>query len=184
MYIKPAFSLFGYLRIFQINQIMKSLKLIFLKVYYKLFAVAILVVFFLNFSCSLKKSTSTLKAPDTIKTTVATVDTEYYSQVEKPAVFEGGFNNYLKKNIKYPLSALKKKQQGLVVIQYGIDCYGSTKIFSILKSSGSTLLDNEAQRAINSSPKWMPAKIGTKSVGQLSLAQIRFKAATKTIEVN
>jgi TonB family protein len=147
-------------------------------------------ILFTTFSCSIKKAAKTDTSADSLyisNNNVATVDTEYYSVVEKVASFQNGdintFMLYLKKNTRYPLNALKKKQQGTTVVQFGVDCYGSLKIFSVLKSSGIKILDDEAKRAINSSPKWVPAKIKNKSVGQLFMIQVKFNAKTKAIEI-
>jgi TonB family protein len=139
-------------------------------------------------SCSLLK-----KAPAPVENVTpkieatATVDTEYYSMVEKEALFQNGnintFMVYLKKNTRYPALAQKKKQQGTTAVQFGVDCYGAVKIFAILKSSGSKTLDDEAVRAIKASPKWTPAKVKEKSVGQLFILQIKFNLKTRRVEV-
>lgn len=154
-----------------------------------LFVLFIGIAFYTN-SCSVKKSTSASSNSDSLalaKNQAALVDTEYYSTVEKTAMFQNGdvnsFISYLKKNTKYPVAALKKKQQGTAFIQFGVDCYGAVKIFSIMKSSGFKLLDDEAKRSIGSSPKWVPAKIGNKSVGQLIVLQVKFNAKTRMVEI-
>lgn len=148
----------------------------------------IFIVFFLLIvsSCSINKKAAGTNTSDALSL-AANVDTEYYMKVEKPATFQGkdvnAFISYLKTNTKYPVAALKKKQQGLVAIQFGVDCYGNTKFISYLKSSKYKLLDNEAKRAILSSPKWVPAKVGSKSVGQLFILQVKFNAVKKSIEI-
>ena len=153
-------------------------------------SIPIVVILLGSTSCGVKKITSTENIEQTQlnkSTLPADIDTEFYDVVEKPAIFQNGdiktFFVYLKKNTKYPLQALKKNQQGSAVVQFGIDCYGSLKVFSLLKSSGIKLLDNEVLRAIKSSPKWTPAKLTGKSVGQLYMAQIKFSAKTKSIEI-
>ncbi len=115
------------------------------------------------------------------------VDTEYYSLVEKPAQFNGGdinnFKIYLKSNIKYPVTALKKRQQGTVVVQFGVNWDGEVEVFSILKSSGYKVLDEEAVRAIKQSPKWIPAQNQNVRVGQLYIIQVSFNVRTRKIEI-
>jgi TonB family protein len=107
------------------------------------------------------------------------VDTEYYATVEKPAMFQGGdikaFDAFVKKNIKYPASALKKKQQGTAYLQFGVSPYGNVNYTYILKSSGSKLLDKEAIRVVHDSPKWIPAQNGNTYVGQLLVIPVEFK---------
>jgi TonB family protein len=153
--------------------------------------IALLVIIMNSQSCTVQKKSSQTSTIDTSKIVTtpipADVDTEFYIKVEKPATFKNGDftafqTTFLKKSIKYPAAALKKRQQGTVIIQYGIDCYGNLKVFSILKSSGFKVMDNEAVRALKTSPKWEPAMIGKKKVGQLWMIQIKFNAKTGKVE--
>jgi len=153
-------------------------------------AIALVFVIIVFPSCGVKKITTSENIEQTQlnkNTLPADIDTEYYNTVEKQAIFQNGdiktFFVYLKKNTKYPLQSLKKGQQGTSVVQFGVDCYGNVNIFSLLKSSGFKLLDNEALRVIKSSPKWTPAKLSGKSVGQLFMTQIKFSAKTRSIEI-
>lgn len=151
------------------------------------------LVFFvvlLQQSCMLHKKATTLPIDSSKvekQTNIATVDTEYYSIVEKPAQFQSPdfnvFRMFLKKSTNYPYAALKKKQQGTVVIQFGVSCYGETKFFSILKSSGVKMLDDEAVRALKALPKWEPAKMGNKSVGQIFVIQVKFDAKKRSVTI-
>lgn len=117
----------------------------------------------------------------------STIDTEYYATVETPARFQGhdvnAFLAYLKKNIKYPPAALRKRQQGTVAVQFGVNWEGKVEVFSVLKSSGYKLLDDEVVRAIGTSPVWEPAQNQKKRVGQLFLVQVSFQARTRKIDV-
>jgi periplasmic protein TonB len=150
--------------------------------------VLVFIILITSQSCLVKKSTTVEQVDSSLVVPAkAQVDTEYYSTVETQASFQNGdintFITYLKKNTKYPATALKKKQQGTTAVQFGVDCYGSVKVFAVLKSSGFKVLDNEAVRAIKSSPKWSPAKIKEVSVGQLFLLQIKFNAKTRKVEI-
>lgn len=117
--------------------------------------------------------------PTTNQTSVMEVDTEYYATVETPAMFNGGdiktFDLFIKKNIKYPSTALKKKQQGTAYIQFGVSPFGTINYTYVLKSTGFKILDKEAIRVISSSPKWTPAQNATKYVGQLLVIPVEFK---------
>jgi TonB family protein len=155
------------------------------------FLIIIIGIAFYTLSCSVKKSVSKTINSDSLaqaNNQAAIVDTEYYSIVEKTAKFQNGDVNtyitYLKKNTKYPIYSLRRRQQGTVIIQFGVDCFGTVKIFSVLKSSGFKVLDDEAKRSIGSSPKWTPAKIGNKSVGQLMVLQVHFNAKTRMVEIH
>jgi TonB family protein len=140
-------------------------------------------------SCNIgKKTTAVSKNITPVDTVVKVkVDTEYYSTVQIPAIFQGGdiqnFISYLKKSIKYPPVALKKRQQGTVVVQFGVNWNGEIEVFSILKKSGFPMLDQEAVRAIKSSPQWEPARMEDTKVGQLFVLQIKFDARTRKIEI-
>lgn len=140
-------------------------------------------------SCIGKKPVSQIPVVDSLlmQPAKADIDTEYYSMVEKNAIFQNGdintFKTYLKKNVKYPANALKKKQQGSAVIQMGVDCYGSVKILSVLKSSGYPLIDNEIKRAIIASPKWIPAQNQGTKVGQLHMLTFIFRLKTRAVEI-
>lgn len=130
------------------------------------------------------------KLTDTIKiqnNPVAQVDTDYYMTVHQMPEFQGGdinvFVKHLKKQIKYPAYAIKKNLQGLVVIQFGVDCYGKVQVFDVLKSSGSKTLDNEAKRVLSASPVWKPAIFDNIPVGKLYVLQFKFSAATRKIEI-
>ncbi|HEY9123968.1 MAG TPA: energy transducer TonB [Bacteroidales bacterium] len=148
--------------------------------------VIIFTIVLLYPSCKVQQPVQT---QDTVKIepAVAVPDTEYYAMVETPAKFNGGdiksFIAYLTKNIKYPAVALKKRQQGTVAIQFGVDCYGKVHVFSVLKSSGVAVLDKEASMAINASPAWTPALDKGRPVGQLFLLQIKFNAKTRKVEI-
>jgi TonB family protein len=106
-------------------------------------------------------------------------DTNYYAFVDENASFLGGsineFNDYVKKNLIYPESARNNKIEGKVIIQFGINCFGDLGYIKVMRSSGNSELDNEAIRVVNTSPKWIPAKIGKKFVGMNFITVVNFK---------
>lgn len=136
-------------------------------------------------ACNVQKKVVKESAP--AQPITPAVDTEYYARVEIPAQFNGSdmnaFYAYLKKNIKYPVSALKKKQHGLTVVQFGVDWNGNVQVFSILKSSGFKILDDEVVRVLKTSPPWTPAKMKETKVGQLLMVQVKFNARTRSVEI-
>ncbi|MBA7548856.1 hypothetical protein ES705_41324 [subsurface metagenome] len=98
-------------------------------------------------------------------------DTPVFYIVEEMPDFQGkgldGFREYLKKNIRYPEKAKKKKQEGRVFIQFIVNSVGNVRNAHVLlattlepfedsKSIDAPLLEKEALRVINSSPKWEP----------------------------
>ncbi len=150
----------------------------------KIFIICLFLFGFL-LACNVQKKVVNEPAP--AEPVTPAVDTEYYARVEVPAQFNGAdinaFYAYLKKNIKYPAAALKKKQQGLTVVQFGVDWNGNVQVFSVLKSSGFKILDDEVVRVLKSSPPWTPAKMKETKVGQLLMVQVKFNARTRSIEI-
>lgn len=86
-----------------------------------------------------------------------------YNSVDEHASFQGGevdkFILWAFSNIKYPEEALKNNIKGKVLLKFVISKEGKVKDITILKSSGSKLLDDEAIRVVSLSPDWEPAKV-------------------------
>ena len=73
----------------------------------------------------------------------------------KPA--ETGFRDYVVKNVMYPAAAQENGIQGMVVISFIINQDGSL-VDAKIERSVDPLLDAEALKVVNSSPKWTPGK--------------------------
>ena len=83
-------------------------------------------------------------------------------EVEIPPLFDDkpseiGFRDYVLKNIKYPAVA-HTPITGRVIVEFIIEKDGSVSNAIVLRSTD-PLLDAEALRIINSSPKWTPGKV-------------------------
>jgi len=106
-------------------------------------------------------------------------DTTVFVGVEKDATFMGGditkFRNYVSKLIRYPIEAMINKEQGKAYISFVVDWDGLVNRITILKSSGSKLLDAEAMRVIALSPRWTSAKNNNICVPQQLVLPISFK---------
>ena len=94
--------------------------------------------------------------------------------------YETDFNNYhlvfVSNNLKYPLEAQEKRQEGRSIIEFVIMEDGSIKNVGILKSSGYPVLDNEAIRVIQlTDKKWIPGTLNKKPVRVYFVAPCRFK---------
>ena len=89
-----------------------------------------------------------------------TVD-DVFSIVEEMPTFNGGdvknFSKYIGQNLKYPKDAEENGIQGRVFIEFIIDKDGNLTNAKV-KRGVDGLLDNEALRVVNSSPKWEPGK--------------------------
>ncbi len=89
---------------------------------------------------TLKESINFNKRTDTV-----------YQKLEIPAEFVGGqteLMKYLGSEVKYPKEAREKKQEGRSVIQFVVSKTGFVESIKVRKSSGFSLLDEEAKRII------------------------------------
>ena len=87
-------------------------------------------------------------------------DGEVFQVVEEMPEFPGGMAECMKflgKNIKYPAEAIEKGIQGRVIVQMVIEKDGTLTNAKIARGVD-PLLDQEALRVVNLSPKWIPGK--------------------------
>ena len=89
-------------------------------------------------------------------------DTVLFALVKVKPTFNGmdaekGFREYVGKNTNYPAEAQEKGITGRVYVEFAIDVDGSVTDVRLLRGVD-PLLDAEALRVINSSPKWTPGK--------------------------
>ena len=138
---------------------------------------AIAFIFFFTNSTEFAKATNNnsivsekYAAEDTIKgqdgkivliENVDELEGDVYYVVEKLAKFQGqlpdAFRKFISKNLKYPAEAKKKGVSGRVFIQFDIDTKGSVRNAKVVRGAD-PLLDAEALRVVNLSPKWTPAE--------------------------
>ncbi len=100
-----------------------------------------------------------------------------FTEVEKPAVFQGGNEQlpiFLGKNIKYPDESRKKGISGVVIIEFTITKDGSIEDVKVVKGVD-PLLDNEAIRVVKMMPKWTPAENKGEKVNMNYTLPINFK---------
>ena len=151
---------------------LKSSKLMRFKILFIL-PVALFLISLFAFSGNKVKSGSSIsegKIEDILNPQIKQ-DTTVFFIVEEMPNFQGkgldGFREYLKKNIRYPEKAKKKKQEGRVFIQFIVNSVGDVRNAHVLlsttlepfedsKSIDAPLLEKEALRVVNSSPKWEP----------------------------
>ena len=102
---------------------------------------------------------------------------EVFNVVEKMPEFEGGVANmleYLRKNIKYPVEAIKNGAQGRVIVQFVVNKDGSIVDANVVKSV-SPELDAEALRVVQSMPKWIPGEQRGEKVRVQFTLPVQFK---------
>ena len=81
--------------------------------------------------------------------------------VESMPEFPGGAQammRYIAENIKYPVIAQENGIQGRVICQFVVEKDGKVSDIQVVRSSGESSLDKEAQRVIGSMPRWKPGK--------------------------
>ena len=125
------------------------------RIKYALFAplaAALLIVS--NISC-----TSTENKKDSAEATESrAVEGEVFQVVEEMPEFPGGMAECMKwlgQNIKYPAEAIEKGIQGRVIVQMIVERDGTITNANVVRGVD-PLLDKEALRVVNLSPKWKP----------------------------
>lgn len=89
--------------------------------------------------------------------------------VEDGATFQGGdlnkFREWVQENIQYPQEDLDNNVFGRVTVQFAINTDG--KVFNIVILRGVTpTINEEVKRVLLSSPDWVPARQGGRTVVQ------------------
>lgn len=83
-----------------------------------------------------------------------------YETLFSPPTFEGGlteFYRYLSSTIKYPKEALSRRISGSVVLSLHVATTGKIKDIEVISSPDKSLSD-EAVRAMQMAPRWIPGK--------------------------
>jgi len=127
------------------------------RIKYALFApLAAALLLASNISCiSSEKQEEMIEATES-----RAADGEVFQVVEEMPEFPGGMAECMKflgKNIKYPAEAIEKGIQGRVIVQMIIEKDGTLTNAKIARGVD-PLLDQEALRVVNLSPKWIPGK--------------------------
>lgn len=102
---------------------------------------------------------------------------EVYKVVEQMPEFPGGqvgLMRYLS-NTPYPKEATENDIQGRVYIKIIIDNAGNATQASVVRSSGSTLLDEAALLYLQKMPKWLPGRQRGEAVFVEYIIPIEFK---------
>ena len=81
-----------------------------------------------------------------------------------------------KGNLQYPVECVENKIEGRAFVRFLVKKDGSIDDVELLKSSGNTLLDQEALRLINDDdmPQWIPATQFSESDGKYIKVDSRF----------
>ena len=97
-----------------------------------------------------------------------------YDYIEDMPTFNGNLNQWLLLNMKYPVEAMNKKEQGKVIVQFIVSENGEVSEPKIIRSV-SPALDEEACRIVLAMPKWNPGKLKGKPVAVRYMLPITFR---------
>ena len=97
-----------------------------------------------------------------------------YDHIENMPTFNGNLNQWLVQNMKYPVEAMNKKEQGKVIVQFIVSKNGEVSEPKIIRSV-SPALDKEACRIVLAMPKWNPGKLKGKPVAVRFVLPITFR---------
>lgn len=124
--------------------------------------------------------TFSLQNTDNKISTEQTDVNEVYTVVEEMPKYgdnDLAFRKFIAENMKYPEEAAKDGIQGKVFVQFVVEQDGQVSNCKILKSIH-PLLDQEALRVVQLSPKWIPGKQRGKAVRVAFTFPIDFKLET------
>ena len=97
-----------------------------------------------------------------------------YDYIEDMPTFNGNLNQWLLLNMKYPVEAMNKKEQGKVIVQFIVSENGEVSEPKIIRSV-SPALDKEACRIVLAMPKWNPGKLKGKPIAVRYMLPISFR---------
>lgn len=125
---------------------------------------------------SAKKATPTTKVK--VKTPIQLSDKDkVYAMVEKMPQFPGGESallNYINQNVKYPAEAMKRNEQGKVIIRFVVSATGKVGKVEVVRGVSSEL-DNEAIRVVKTLPDFTPAELKGEKVSVWYTLPITFR---------
>jgi len=88
---------------------------------------------------------------------------------------EGGVNQFLADNIKYPQEAKDKRIEGKVVVKFVIDEQGHVTDARVVSKNADPLLAQAAIEAVMKMPDWTPGEINGKGVPVCYMLPVSFR---------
>lgn len=139
----------------------------------------------LVFLSILLMATSFVKAQDSSKSKAHSdtsnsiiVNGKTFAKIEIESDYPGGTNawsKFLQANLQYPNKAVRKKIEGMVVVQFIIDKDGSVSNIEAISGPEYGGLREEAVRVIKISGNWKPAVQNGKKVKSYKKQPIQFR---------
>ncbi len=104
-------------------------------------------------------------------------NSEVYTIVEESSSYPGGLHawySYIKEEMNYPRQAIRMGIEGRVFVQFVVEKDGYLSNIHVVERIGAGC-DEEAQRIVQNSGKWNPAKMGGQPVRHQLILPILFK---------
>ncbi|MFC3417660.1 energy transducer TonB [Algoriphagus hitonicola] len=128
-----------------------------------------------NFDVDVKEET-VIKEVEIAEAPVEEKADEIFDVVETQPTPPGGmsgWNEYLRKNLKYPTQARRMGIEGTVIVVFVINTDGSIQDVDVLRGIGGGC-DEEAIKVVQNAPKWEPGKQRGRPVRTRMRLPIRF----------
>ncbi len=121
--------------------------------------------------------TPILKEPAIKGNPVAAADQTVYKFTDTPPLFPGGFDamqQWIANHIQYPKQAMDFGTEGIVYVSFVVNADGSVTDAKVERGIGSGC-DEEAVRAVENMPEWIPGKMNKNAVRVKQTIPIRFE---------
>ena len=97
------------------------------------------------------------------------------SEIQPQFIVEGyeDFDDYIRKNIRYPEAALTKGISGNVKVEFFVNKKGKVIEVSVVEGIDE-IINNEAIRVVSSSPRWIAAEINGEKITRKMTVKVKF----------
>lgn len=125
------------------------------------------------------ESRKTLRLHENADDTLS-MDRRPFTYVDQMPEFPGGTSsmmNFLAENILYPISALERDIQGMVVLRFIVEIDGKISNIQVVRKVGGGC-DEEAIRVVEKMPAWIPGRQNGKKVRVYFVLPVKFTIKT------
>lgn len=103
------------------------------------------------------------------------------SSIERKVCYEEKLHNFIYDNLTYPKIALKDGIQGVVVVLFSVDKYGTLSNFNVPIPVDESLA-KEAIKIAKSMPTWLPAQEDGQDIASTASIAVHFKIQANTFQ--
>ncbi|MBS2213689.1 TonB family protein [Carboxylicivirga mesophila] len=150
------------------------------------FAIVTMTMVAVLFACELRDEEPAMteeeieikEAVENTNAQLKTVTGDVFFVVEEMPEYPGGedsLRHYIASSVKYPEVAQKAGVSGRVYVTFIVADDGSVKDAKIARTSGFSVLDDEALRVVSEMPEWQPGKQSGKAVNVSFTVPINFQ---------